>query len=41
MKSNSREKYFITHYFIPEPKLLEKDDDKDYLQWAKDGFLTE
>lgn len=40
MKSNSREKYFITHYFIPEPKLQEKDDDKDYLQWAKDGFLT-
>lgn len=40
MKSNSREKYFITHYFIPEPKIQEKDDDKDYLQWAKDGFIT-
>lgn len=42
MKPNSKIKYFITKYFIPETKVIEgsKEDKKNYLQWAKDGLIT-
>ncbi len=42
IKPNSKIKYFITKYFIPETKVIEgsKEDKKNYLQWAKDGLIT-
>lgn len=41
MKPGDRTKYVISMYFIPESKVEEgsKQDDRDYLQWAKDGYL--
>ncbi|WP_276704251.1 terminase large subunit [Romboutsia ilealis] len=41
MKPNSRIKYFIQMYFIPETKVEEgsKQDKKNYLEWAKQGYV--
>lgn len=44
MKAGSKEKYVISHYFIPESK-LEKDNDDHlagakYSEWVKDGYMT-
>lgn len=41
-KPNSNQKYIIQHYFIPEVKIEkgEKEDKKNYLEWAKQGLLT-
>ncbi len=41
MKPNSRVKYFIQMYFIPETKVEEgsKQDKKNYLDWAKQGYV--
>ncbi|MGL5712574.1 MAG: terminase large subunit [Paraclostridium sp.] len=41
MRPNSKIKYFIQMYFIPESKVEEgsKQDKKNYLEWAKDGYL--
>lgn len=41
MKPNSRVKYFIQMYFIPETKVEEgsKQDKKNYLEWAKQGYV--
>lgn len=43
MKPGDKNKYILSHYFIPEAK-LEKADDKEsganYLQWARDGYIT-
>ncbi|MEG0297414.1 MAG: terminase TerL endonuclease subunit [Clostridium sp.] len=42
MRLNHKEKYIHQHYFIPESKVeeLSESDKKDYLQWAKDGYVT-
>lgn len=41
MRPNSRIKYFIQMYFIPESKVEEgsKQDKKNYLEWAKQGYV--
>lgn len=41
MKPNSNIKYFIQMYFIPESKVEEgsKQDQKNYLEWAKQGYV--
>lgn len=43
MKPDNKEKYVLSHYFIPESK-LEKADDKNamarYKEWAEAGLLT-
>lgn len=41
VKAGSPKKYFITKYFIPETKVLasEDTDQKNYLQWARDGLV--
>ena len=41
MRPNSRIKYMITMYFIPESKLeqVSKTDRERYLSWARDGYL--
>ena len=41
MKPNSKIKYFIQMYFIPESKVEEgsKQDKKNYLEWAKQGYV--
>lgn len=42
MRVGHKEKYIYQHYFIPESKVeeLSESDKKDYLQWAKDGYIT-
>lgn len=43
MRSGNRDKYIYSHYWIPESKLTDSDDKDagaDYINWAKDGFLT-
>lgn len=42
LKKDSRQKFFFQHYFIPESKIEEgsKEDGIDYLQLAKEGFIT-
>ncbi len=40
MRPGSKEKIFLTHYFIPEDKLLENHDDRDYKKWAREGYVT-
>lgn len=42
MRPGSNIKYMLSMYFIPETKVVEgsKQDDRDYLQWAKEGWLT-
>lgn len=42
MRRGSKQKYFLSHYFIPEMKVEEgsKKDGVDYFQWARDGLLT-
>lgn len=32
--------YFYSHYWIPESKLKDAPDDVDYMQWARDGYIT-
>ncbi|UEL47349.1 terminase large subunit [Terrisporobacter hibernicus] len=41
MKPNNNIKYFIQMYFIPESKVEEgsKQDQKNYLEWAKQGYV--
>ncbi len=41
MKPNDLTKYTITKYFIPESKIEagEKEDKKNYLQWAREGYI--
>jgi len=39
-KPNDRKTYLHTRYWIPESKLDNAQDDVDYRQWAKDGWLT-
>ena len=41
MRPGSKIKYFIQMYFIPESKVVEgsKQDQKNYLEWAKQGYL--
>lgn len=42
MHPDDKTKYFLSHYFIPEPKIEQgsKEDKKNYLQWARDGLIT-
>lgn len=42
MRAGCKTKYFFSHYFIPESKVERgsQQDKKDYLEWAKGGFLT-
>lgn len=43
MKPDDPRKYVISHYFIPENKLVESDDKEAgayYKEWAEDGLLT-
>lgn len=42
MKKGSKYKYILQHYFIPESKVAELSDSdkKDYLAWAKAGYIT-
>ena len=43
MKPDSREKFIISHYFLPETKLKDSDDKLEgakYSDWAKDGHIT-
>jgi phage terminase large subunit-like protein len=40
MRPGSKIKYLISHYFIPEAKIEQNEDKKDYLDWAKRGLLT-
>lgn len=41
MKPGSSKKYIISKYFIPESKIEkgEKEDKKNYLQWAREGLI--
>ena len=43
MRPGNKQKYVLSHYWIPESK-LEASDDKEagaeYQQWARDGLLT-
>lgn len=43
MKPGDNTKYIISHYFIPESKLIEKDDataGAKYKEWAAAGYIT-
>ena len=43
MKPNDPHKYVISHYFIPENKLIESDDKiagAHYKEWAEAGYMT-
>lgn len=44
MKDGSKEKYVISHYFIPESKLEKDNDDHQagakYAEWVKAGYMT-
>ena len=40
MKPGDKAVYFYSHYWIPETKLLTSNDDMDYEQWKRDGYLT-
>lgn len=40
MRPNNKTKYHIAHYFIPEAKIEQGEDKKDYLAWARQGLLT-
>lgn len=43
MKPGDSRKYIISHYFIPESKLIESDDKEagaHYKEWAEEGLLT-
>lgn len=40
MRPDNKTKYHIAHYFIPEAKIEQNEDKKDYLDWAKRGLLT-
>lgn len=43
MKPDDNRKYIISHYFIPENKLIESDDKEagaKYKEWAEQGFMT-
>lgn len=43
MKPGDSRKYVISHYFIPESKLIESDDKEagaHYKEWAEEGLLT-
>ena len=43
MKPDDPKKYIISHYFIPENKLVESDDKEagaHYKEWAEDGLMT-
>ena len=39
MKSGDNTKYFLTKYFIPEIKLEENKENKEYREWAKNGLV--
>lgn len=43
MKPETKERYILSHYFIPESK-LEMSDDREaganYKEWARDGYIT-
>lgn len=43
MKPDTKERYILSHYFIPESK-LEMSDDREaganYKEWARDGYIT-
>lgn len=41
IKPGSTQKYILTKYFIPEAKIAqgEKDDKKNYLEWARQGLI--
>lgn len=43
MKPDDPKKYIVSHYFIPENKLIEADDKiagAHYKEWAEDGLMT-
>lgn len=42
MKKDSRQKFFLQHYFIPESKVEEgsREDNIDYFNLARQGFIT-
>jgi phage terminase large subunit-like protein len=43
MKPGDSRKYVVSHYFIPESKLIESDDKEagaHYKEWAEEGLLT-
>lgn len=43
MKPDDNRKYIISHYFIPENKLIESDDKEagaKYKEWAEQGYMT-
>lgn len=43
MKPGDGRKYIVSHYFIPESKLIESDDKEagaHYKEWAEEGLLT-
>lgn len=43
MKPGDSRKYIVSHYFIPESKLIESDDKEagaHYKEWAEEGLLT-
>lgn len=43
MKPDDPKKYIVSHYFIPENKLIESDDKEagaHYKEWAEDGLMT-
>lgn len=43
MMPNSKKKFVLSHYWIPETKLQDSNDKEagaDYVEWAKGGYLT-
>lgn len=43
MKPDDNKKYIVSHYFIPENKLIESDDKEagaKYKEWAEQGYMT-
>lgn len=43
MRPEDGTKYILSHYFVPETKIIENDDHSagaKYKEWAKDGFIT-
>lgn len=39
MRPGSKEKKFISMYFVPEAKVEANEDDRDYLEWARQGYV--